>query len=96
MLKASICTIGDELLIGQVVDTNSATVSRAIGAIGAKVTRMVSMPDDGRQIVSIPLKTILPNRRSQSFQEQRVTTCTRGSWRSLNRFSIAAALTCWK
>lgn len=61
MLKASICTIGDELLIGQVVDTNSATVSRAIGAIGAKVTRMVSMPDDGRQIVSILKKELERN-----------------------------------
>ena len=61
MLKASICTIGDELLIGQVVDTNSATVSRAIGAIGAKFTRMVSMPDDGRQIVSILKKELERN-----------------------------------
>lgn len=52
MLKASICTIGDELLIGQVVDTNSATISRAIGTIGAKVTGMVSMPDDTNAIIS--------------------------------------------
>lgn len=52
MLKASICTIGDELLIGQVIDTNSAHISRAIGAIGAKVTAMVSIPDDGSRIIS--------------------------------------------
>ena len=52
MLKASICTIGDELLIGQVIDTNSASISRAIGAIGAKVTAMVSIPDDGARIIS--------------------------------------------
>ena len=52
MLKASICTIGDELLIGQVIDTNSATISRAIGTIGVKVTGMVSMPDDTKSIIS--------------------------------------------
>lgn len=52
MLKASICTIGDELLIGQVIDTNSASISRAIGAVGAKVTAMVSIPDDGARIIS--------------------------------------------
>ncbi|MBQ9185589.1 MAG: CinA family nicotinamide mononucleotide deamidase-related protein [Bacteroidales bacterium] len=52
MLKASICTIGDELLIGQVIDTNSASISRAVGAIGVKVTGMVSIPDDRDRIIS--------------------------------------------
>ena len=52
MLKASICTIGDELLIGQVTDTNSGCISRALGAIGTKVTSMVSIPDDGARIIS--------------------------------------------
>lgn len=60
MLKASICTIGDELLIGQVIDTNSASISRAIGAIGAKVTGMVSIPDDRARIIS-DLNTQLAN-----------------------------------
>ena len=53
MIHASICTIGDEILIGQIVDTNSAAISRALGALGIRVTRMVSIPDDGDAIVRI-------------------------------------------
>ena len=43
MTNASICTIGDEILIGQIVDTNSSNISRALEEIGIKVTRMLSM-----------------------------------------------------
>lgn len=53
MIHASICTIGDEILIGQIVDTNSAAISRALGALGVRVSRMVSLPDDGDAIVRI-------------------------------------------
>lgn len=45
MIKASICTIGDEILIGQVVDTNSSHISLALNEIGVKVARMVSIGD---------------------------------------------------
>ena len=51
MIQASIITIGDELLIGQVVDTNSANIARALGEIGVKVRRMVSIPDDQNAIL---------------------------------------------
>ena len=37
MLTAAICTIGDEILIGQIVDTNSSHISRALNSIGVKV-----------------------------------------------------------
>ena len=30
MANASICTIGDEILIGQIVDTNSSHISQAL------------------------------------------------------------------
>ena len=30
MIQASICTIGDEILIGQIVDTNSAHIAAAL------------------------------------------------------------------
>ena len=40
MTKASICTIGDEILIGQVVDTNSSHIAQALEAEGIKVSRM--------------------------------------------------------
>ena len=46
MANASICTIGDEILIGQIVDTNSSHISSALEEIGVKVTRMISFGDD--------------------------------------------------
>jgi len=52
MLKASICTIGDEILIGQVTDTNSSEIARALGGLGIKVSHMVSIGDDRNEILS--------------------------------------------
>ena len=52
MVKASICTIGDEILIGQIVDTNSSHISRKLGEIGIKVTRMVSIADNHEDIIT--------------------------------------------
>ena len=52
MKQASICTIGDEILIGQVVDTNSSHISQALNSLGIKVSRMVSIGDDHDTIVS--------------------------------------------
>ena len=52
MTSASICTIGDEILIGQVVDTNSSNISLALNSLGIKVTRMLSIGDDHEAIVS--------------------------------------------
>lgn len=51
MANASICTIGDEILIGQIVDTNSSHISQALEEIGVKVTRMTSFGDDHDEIV---------------------------------------------
>lgn len=44
-MKASIITIGDELLIGQTVDTNSAWMGAELTAIGFDVYRMTSVHD---------------------------------------------------
>ena len=52
MLKAAICTIGDEILIGQVLDTNSQNISKALGDIGIKTETMLSVGDDNGKIVS--------------------------------------------
>lgn len=52
MIKASICTIGDEILIGQIIDTNSSHISKSLNTIGVKVTRMVSLSDDEQDIIS--------------------------------------------
>ena len=51
MTKASICTIGDEILIGQIVDTNSSHISQALEATGIKVSRMLSISDDHDSII---------------------------------------------
>jgi len=47
---ASIITIGDELLIGQTVDTNSAWMAQELNAIGVWVHRRVSVGDDREAI----------------------------------------------
>ena len=51
MIQASICTIGDEILIGQVVDTNSSNISLVLNEIGVKVARMTSIGDDRGDII---------------------------------------------
>ena len=52
MTQASICTIGDEILIGQIVDTNSSHISRALNSIGIRVNRMLSIGDERSEIIS--------------------------------------------
>ncbi len=47
---AEIITIGDELLIGQVVDTNAAWMAEQLNLIGIGVGRIVSIPDEGEAI----------------------------------------------
>jgi nicotinamide-nucleotide amidase len=44
--KACIITIGDELLIGQVIDTNSAFIAQSLNAIGIMVTNRIAVGDD--------------------------------------------------
>ncbi len=51
MVTASICTIGDEILIGQIVDTNSAKIATALNSIGVKVCELVSTSDSEEDIV---------------------------------------------
>ncbi len=50
MISACICTIGDEILIGQVVDTNSSRLATALEEAGVHVTRMVTVGDDRQEI----------------------------------------------
>ena len=50
MIKASICTIGDEILIGQVIDTNSSHLATALEENGILVARMVSFGDRREEI----------------------------------------------
>jgi len=50
MATAAICTIGDEILIGQILDTNSNVISQHLNDIGVRVTEMVSLPDESDSI----------------------------------------------
>lgn len=50
-MLAEIITIGDEILIGQIVDTNSAWMAKALNAIGVKVKQITSVSDDADHII---------------------------------------------
>ena len=50
-MKATIITIGDEILIGQILDTNSRYISRALNAHGITVAERTSIGDNRTQIV---------------------------------------------
>ena len=50
-MKASIITIGDEILIGQIVDTNSSYIAKQLDKIGISVAEMRSISDDKTQIL---------------------------------------------
>jgi len=49
-IKASIITIGDELLIGQTIDTNSAWIARQLNALGIDVVRRIAVGDNAPDI----------------------------------------------
>ena len=46
MISAAIVTIGDEILIGQVVDTNSSALAQALQTEGIQIGEMISVGDD--------------------------------------------------
>ncbi len=50
-MKATVITIGDEILIGQIVDTNSAWIGQQFSALGVKLHEIISCGDDAAQIV---------------------------------------------
>ena len=50
-MNASIITIGDEILIGQIVDTNSVSIARHLNDAGIVVREKVSIGDDRSAIV---------------------------------------------
>jgi len=49
-MTASILTIGDEILIGQIVNTNAAWMGEELTRIGVRPDRMVVVPDSGEAI----------------------------------------------
>lgn len=50
-MQAEIITIGDEILIGQIIDTNSAYISKELNNIGISVYQITSVQDDKPHIL---------------------------------------------
>ncbi len=51
-MKAEIITIGDEILIGQIVDTNSQWIGNELNKIGVSVYQISSIQDDKQHILN--------------------------------------------
>ena len=50
-MKATIVTIGDEILIGQIVDTNSGFIAKSLDKIGVEINEMLSISDNKNHIL---------------------------------------------
>ncbi|WP_299334241.1 competence/damage-inducible protein A [uncultured Psychroserpens sp.] len=50
-MQAEIITIGDEILIGQIVDSNSAFIAKQLNKIGVSVYQITSVQDDRTHIL---------------------------------------------
>ena len=50
-MKATIVTIGDEILIGQIVDTNSGFIAKSLDKIGVEISEMISISDNKNHIL---------------------------------------------
>lgn len=51
-MKAALVSVGDEILSGEIVDTNATEISRALTLLGCRVTLRLSVGDDEEGIVS--------------------------------------------
>lgn len=60
-INCSIITIGDEILIGQVLDTNSSAISRLLGEAGIHVPKMISVGDSRDDIMNTLRKELSVN-----------------------------------
>jgi nicotinamide-nucleotide amidase len=52
MAKASVLTIGDELLIGQTINTNAAWIGRELALVNIRVTKSLTISDDKSEIIA--------------------------------------------
>lgn len=55
-MKATIVTIGDEILIGQIIDTNSGFIAKSFDKIGVEIHEMISISDDKQHILDTFVK----------------------------------------
>lgn len=68
-MQAELITIGDEILIGQIVDTNSAWMAKELNAIGLRVTQITSVSDQ---------KTAILNALSEAATRAQIVLITGG------------------
>src|SRR3954467_12688063 len=57
-MNAIILSIGDELVLGQTVDTNSAWLSQQLASIGIAVAAHITVPDDQKAIEKSTLESV--------------------------------------
>lgn len=57
-MKATVITIGDEILIGQIVDTNTASIARHLNSIGISIAEKLSIGDIRKDIVNTLQRTM--------------------------------------
>lgn len=50
-MRAEIITIGDEILIGQTIDTNSAWIANRLNLIGVDIVKITSISDNKNEII---------------------------------------------
>lgn len=60
-MKADIITIGDELLIGQTIDTNAAWMAKALDDTGVEIGRIITISDDPDEINRVVGKSLENN-----------------------------------
>ena len=58
-MKAELITIGDEILIGQIVNTNAVFLSKALNKIGIEIAQITSISDDKEAIIKTLDATVL-------------------------------------
>src|SRR5687768_7622884 len=57
-MQAIILSVGDELVLGQTVDTNSAWISQQLAAVGCAVAAHMTVPDDQKAIEQAMLESV--------------------------------------
>ena len=62
-MLAEIINIGDEILIGQIVNTNGAFLSKELSSIGFKISKIISISDKKEDII----ETIERSRKSSDL-----------------------------
>jgi len=60
-MKAEIITIGDEILIGQIVDTNSAWIATQFNLLGIRISQITSISDSREHILFTLMRSLNEN-----------------------------------